>query len=196
MVGNTLDGQSCSNFPSKGFGPFDYTKRLLFKKELHLVEMRHFTKDVQYLIKGSTTSAPPGDLDYTLRAWPNHHKALLSMIRYQLRSKNGFNTEKLKTPPECYLQRAIHFNPNDANVYALYAYYLKKLGLLKQAEKQYKKALAIDPNNAKIEYSFSLFLIETGKYPEALKFAKLAYQHNKKTPNGLRKKLKKLGVWK
>ena len=63
---------------ANAFGPFDY--RTEKGNSLYLVESAHFTPAVEAVIAGNTTYIG-GDLDYTLRAFPNHHRALMSMIR-------------------------------------------------------------------------------------------------------------------
>ena len=150
-VGNTLSGLICDG-GEQGYGPFDYIQRGQLKNELHLVEMAHFTSDIENLIKGTVAGSIEGNLNYTLRAWPNHPKALLSIIRYQLNINKKLITKKIDTPPECYLQRAIHFSPQDTTSYSLYGYYLRKLGRLEEAAKYYEKASKLDPENAKTAY--------------------------------------------
>ncbi len=192
-VGQALNGLPCLG-GAQGFGPYDYTMRSQIPKDLTIVETYHFTPEVEQLIAGHSGTIE-GDIDYTLRAWPNHHKALLSIVRYQLGINSKMRQGKLKTPPECYLQRAIHFSPQDSASYSIYAYYLNKVGQSKRAADVYEKAIKITPNNAKLEYAYSLLLIELKKYDEALDFAKKAYAHGK-PPLALQNKLKKLGVWK
>jgi tetratricopeptide (TPR) repeat protein len=195
FVGADLNGSLCTGV-STGHGPFDYVQRNNFKHDLYLVEMAHFTPDVEYLVKGNTSEGPMGDLNYTLRAWPNHHRALLSAIRLQLAMNKKLTKYKIDNPPECYLQRAIHFNPQDPVIYTLYGYYLQKIGKLEDAVKYYEKAIKINPINAKTAYSFSLLLIELKRYDQALKYAKVAYQQHGHPPMELKHKLEKLGVWK
>lgn len=198
-VGVDLNGLNCEA-RGQGFGPYDYTssadKNLKIggtDNPLNLVERAHFTPEVEGLIKGH--SGPlEGDLDYTLRAWPNHHRALLAIIKYQLNIKNKLRTGKLSSPPECYMQRAIHFSPADAITYSLYGHYLRKMGYLEEAVKYYEKAMELDSENAKFAYAFSLLLIDLKRYEDAVKYAKIAYQQ-KHAPKGLKQKLEKLGVW-
>lgn len=191
-VGNDLNGIHCDG-GGQGVGPFDYT--FLSAKspaQLQIVEEHHFTPEVEALIRGKS-SRLEDDLNYTLRAWPNHHRALLSIIKYQLNIKNKLMPGALKVPPECYLQRAIHFSPKDAVSYSLFGHYMRKIGYLEDAVKYYEKALALDSKNAKFAYSFSLLLIDLKRYDEAAKYAKIAYR-NPNTPQGLKQQLKKLGM--
>ncbi len=194
-VGNQLNGLPCNGEP-RGYGPFDYFKRSSIDPyNLKIVEGEHFTPNVENLIKGKTGDLW-NDLDYTLRAWPNHHRALLSIIRYELSAKKKLKPYGPKIPPECYLQRAIHFSPEDPTPYALYGHYLRKLDKLTEADGQYQKAVERAPENAKIAYSYSLLLIDLKNYEKALIFAKKVYSLNKNAPQSLRHKLTKLGVWK
>lgn len=192
-VGVDLKNSNCTG-GGQGYGPFDYTNPE-HKDKIPVVEEHHLTFNVENHIKGQEGSIP-SDLDYVLRAIPNHHRGLLSMIRYELKLHNKLTQEPipLLTRPECYLQRAINFSPNDASSYALYGYYLYKLGNLEKAVKYYERALVIQPNNSKIAYSFSLLLIDLKRYNEAMKQAKIAYK-NKQAPQKLKQKLVKLGVW-
>jgi tetratricopeptide (TPR) repeat protein len=193
-VGVDLKGQPCHG-EAQAYGPWDYTKGEE-RSKIPVVEEYHFTPAVENHIKGKSGSIEQ-DLDYTLRAVPNHHKALLSAIRYQVKLNKkilGIHTP-LMTPVECYLQRAIRFSPTDFGTVSLYAFYLKEIGELDKSAEYYEKALAIDPDNAKVEYSYSLLLIELKQYDKALEYAKKAYAHGK-PPKALKEKLIKLDVWK
>lgn len=55
------------------FGPFD--DRTARGYNLDVVGSYHFTPPVEALIRGASGTIG-GDLDYTLRAFPNHHRAL------------------------------------------------------------------------------------------------------------------------
>ena len=192
-VGETLDHLPCDG-GMQGFGPYDYTRRLANPKELWVVEYYHFTANDENLIETPGRSVE-GGLNYTLRAWPNHAKALMSIIRFQLEINKKLRAGKLTTPPECYLQRAIHFSPKDITSYSLYGYYLKKLGRLEEAATFYEKAIKINPENSKIAYSYGSLLIDLKRYDEAVNYAKIAYR-NPHAPKELKQKLEKLDAWK
>jgi hypothetical protein len=57
------------------YGPFDYRTS---RDKLAIVEIAHFTPDVEALRSGNTGQLG-GDLDYTLRTSPNHARALIAM---------------------------------------------------------------------------------------------------------------------
>ncbi|SJM91701.1 tetratricopeptide repeat protein [Crenothrix polyspora] len=193
-VGTSLLGTPCIG-GGQGYGPFDYTKKKSYTPEnLILVESAHFTPEVENLIKGNRGYLD-SDIDYTLRAWPNHHRALLSITRYQLKIDNKLSNARLKTPVECYFQRALHFSPKDAISLSLYGYFLRKTGHLKAAVSAYEQALTLAPDTSKMEYAYSLLLIDLKQYDNALVYAKKAYQHGM-PPQGLKNKLIKLGAWK
>jgi tetratricopeptide (TPR) repeat protein len=193
-VGADLVGNPCIG-GRQGYGPFDYSQRQsIDPHHLDIVEGAHFTSEVENLVAGHSGYLD-GDLDYTLRAWPNHHRALLSIARYQFKINSKLAKGKLITPPECYFQRAINFSPKDAVTASLYGYYLRETRHFKDAALAYEEALKLAPNTAKIEYAYSLLLIDLKQYDNALIQAKNAYQHGR-PPQGLKNILIKLGVWK
>lgn len=198
-VGVDLKGRVCEGSDTNGwFGPYDYTNTEDKAKHLHIVEKFHFTPEVENHIKGMSGYLG-SDLNYTLMAWPNHTRALLSIIRLEEKLKNHIikfeNPENLlKTPVECYLQRAINFSPEDAASLSLFGFFLKNQNRLTESKKYYERALQIEPDNSKIAYSYGLLLLEMKDYDSALEYAKRAYQ-NKSAPSGLRNKLKSLGRW-
>ena len=64
------------------FGPFDY--RTATSVQLSTVERRHFTASVREMRKGESTNLLAADIAYTLRHFPNHHAALLTMGEWSL----------------------------------------------------------------------------------------------------------------
>lgn len=199
-VGVDFKGLACmGSDTNQWYGPYDYTKPDQ-KLRLRIVNEHHFTPNVENHIKGQESSVT-GDLNYTLMAGPNHHPALLSLVRFQIKLDKkllDFRDDKIKkpsTPVECYFQRAINFSPDDAVTYSLFGYFLKTINRLEEAKKYYEKALELSPENSKIAYSFSLLLIDLKQYEKAVSYAKIAYKKGK-PPAGLRDKLDKLGVWK
>lgn len=190
--GLTLAGVACRADYSKpsNFGPFDYTNPGHRGTELYLVESTHFTMDVETLRKGHSAVEPDGDLDYTLRAFPNHHRALYAMGRYQLRTQG--KTKHAKA--ECYFQRALKLKPNDHRVYQLYAHYLKKKKKLTMALKIYQQATNYKPVPGDMYYSLGMLQFNMKNYSGAVESAKLAKEAGfKKTT--LINKLKAAKQW-
>ena len=91
-VGTDLAGAPCSG-SRQGYGPYDYTDPRTRKggkdAPLSLVERYHFTPDVENLVGGNTSLGPEGDLNYTITAFPNHHRALKSGIEWATIGPNG-----------------------------------------------------------------------------------------------------------
>ena len=133
-----------------------------------------------------------GDLDYTLRASPNHHRALYAIVRHQLRFDEEIY-QRGYTSAECYFQRAIVFKPRDIKVYQLYAYYLAKKGKDELVVQQYQKALAIKPK-AHLHYQLGQAYFKTKQYDDAAKHAILAIKQGYKRVD-LKKKLQSIGKW-
>lgn len=195
-VGADFQGRPCTGSP-QGLAVYDYIKRTpADSTQLVLSEKAHFNSEVEGLIRGVGGGNIASDLDYVLMAWPNHHRALLSLSRYQLRVNSKLPGENsLRTPPECYFQRALNFSPKDAVTMSLYGFFLRKTKHLEDASHLYEEAIKLTPNNSKTEYAYSLLLIDLKQYDKAYLYAKQAYQHGT-PPEGLKNKLIKLGVWK
>lgn len=127
---STAGAQAASNvcgplsIPNK-YGPYDY--RLAPQSQRDLVEHAHFTEDVATLRKPVFQFFGP-DLHYTLWAFPNHPRALLTLIA--LTQKENTQQPKLLTyTAECYFERALRFTSlsrsEDPMVRMIYALYLK-----------------------------------------------------------------------
>ncbi|MBC7584821.1 MAG: tetratricopeptide repeat protein [Tardiphaga sp.] len=175
-----------------GFGPFDYRKKASLVQETELVESAHFTAEVENLIKGNTGQIG-GDLDYTLRAFPNHHRALASVAKLALRSKSPKDSA-MKYSFDCYFERAMRFTPNDDGVYAVYGTFLYKKGDVTGAVKEFQRALEIKDDNAPANYNLGLIYLQKKQYDEALKYAKKAYALDYPVP-GLKNALVAAGKW-
>lgn len=172
------------------YGPFDY--RTATAAELARVERRHFTGQIEGLVKGESGSLG-GDIGYTLRVYPNHVRALNSMVRLAIR-------EKVDTPRgaihsvECYLKRGEVFQPDDWHVKSAYGVFLLRVGRVAEAIERMEQAETMNPGNANLLYNLGLAYAKAGKYPEALEKAHAAYRMGFPLP-GLREKLKRAGHW-
>lgn len=180
----------CGNL-ANAYGPYDYTDPDDILNRLPIVERAHFTNSVETLAKGHTGTVM-GDLDYTLRAFPNHHRALMSLIYYRLR--HPWLPGQPYKSAECYFQRALAFKPDDGNVYMIYGIYQYKRGKYTEAEKLYRKALEIMPENADLLNNIALLYLKRSKYALAKKYAQHAY-NNGFPLHGVEKKLRQIGEW-
>lgn len=173
------------------FGPFDYRKSE-FADKLRLVDGAHFTSDVEQGIKGNS-SYLGGDLDYTLRAFPNHHRALVTMAQLGLKDKT-LQVNQAKYPVECYFNRAIRFTPDDGVVHGAYGNYLFALGQTDRALVEFKEAVRLEPDNPTINYNLGLALLKVKDFDNALIYAKKAYSLGFPL-QGLKNKLVEAGKW-
>jgi tetratricopeptide (TPR) repeat protein len=158
-------GASCGPLHGEGqYGPFDYRTD---RDKLPIVLGAHFTPEVEALIRGKTSARPGTDIDYTLRAIPNNHRALMAMMRLG---------EKEKTPQpsgsrysvQCWFERAITFRPDDAVVRMIYSTYLNKQGRLPEANAQLELATVHAKDNAFTHYNIGLHYFDLKNYDKAL----------------------------
>ena len=172
------------------YGPFDYTNAREREEDLPIVENAHFPTVVEQLI-GRRTTALWWDLDYVLRASPNHHRALYAMARYQLKTPRTVDARYLTA--ECYFDRASRFRPQDATVYLLWGIYLHQLGKHGDALEKYKKSEELDPKYVEVHYNLGLLYLDMEDVETSKKYALFAYQNNYPLP-GLRERLKRKGI--
>ncbi|WP_405240859.1 tetratricopeptide repeat protein [Lentisalinibacter orientalis] len=152
-----------------------------------MVEAYHFTAKVERLESGQSQTDPAGDLDYTLRAVPNHHRALYAISRYELtHGVSRWNTAR------CYFERALAFRPNDPVVRMLFGLHFAIRDAHSAAVKEYRQAESLMPENAELQYNLGLSLFELGDYRAARESAKLAYKNGYPLP-GLKKRLEAVG---
>ena len=199
-VGESLAGISCTGSNPMNYGPYDYITR---KDKLAVVENAHFNQSVQQLVAGINAAGPTTDIDYTLRVIPNHHGALNSAMQFEIleernlraveiqKGKTGY---KLRSPVECYMQRAVNYSPLDGTSHMLYAVFLHRKGQLEEAEKRYQIALKVSPGVPNIEYNYGLLLVDLGKYAQAREIAQRLYT-TKFPLKGLKKKLVSQDEW-
>ena len=194
-VGDTLKGGPCEG-KNQSYGPYDYTKQAHRGEPLRLVEGAHFMPRVSALNEDRLDSPVIDDIDYTLRAFPNHHGALYAVTRYWLLpdSAKRISNRRLRTPPECYFQRAVRFKPDDGIVKMLYGVYLHRLKKHKRALALYHEAENLEPELPQLTYNMGLLFFDMKKYSDAQSYAKRAYSSGYPLP-GLKNKLKKKGLW-
>lgn len=184
------DEAECGSLQN-AYGPFDYTNAEHRADKIPIVDVNHFQPEIEALI-GSPGGLGTimGALDYTLRAVPNHHRALATLAQYTLR---GGSRENFRST-ECYFDRAMRFKPDDGMVYLTFGGYLSRKHEYAQAEKQYATALALLPDSSEGHYNLGLLYLETGRPEKAKEEALLAYQLGYPL-RGLRNRLARAGAW-
>jgi uncharacterized protein (TIGR02996 family) len=182
--------QGCGSLEN-AFGPFDYrTER---GNSLRLVEGAHFTPQVEALVRGNAGYLG-GDLDYTLRAFPNHARALIATMRYGQQTKSP-QPPHLRYSVECYFDRALRFRPDDTTVRMIYATFLEKAGRSQEAEQQLERAAVEAKDNPFTHYNIGLVYLEAKNYERALIQAHKAHALGF-TRTELKEKLVAAGKWK
>ncbi len=182
-----VSGQPLKN----AYGPFDYTNQA-HQEKLPIVIGAHFTREVATLKRGTTQTTPHGDIDYTLRAIPNYHPALFAASQLEKNERNTLSAGKIFQPKyftaECYLKRALYFQPKDHVSRMLYAMYLQQNKNYKKAEKEYLFALSFKPKDPELNYNLGLLYVYMGLIKKAEKHAELAYSAGHPLP-GLKNKI-------
>ncbi len=173
----------CGDFTGH-YGPFDYRKRSEFN--LEIVERFHYTEQVANGVSGESGYLG-GDLDYTLRAVPNHARALATLAMVASRSKEP-QLQGAKFPTECYFERAVRFAPDDGTAYAAYGNFLNRQGKTERAIKMMQQAVDLEPENPTFNYNLGLLYVKTRNYDKASTYADKAYSLGFPLP-GLRNQL-------
>lgn len=171
------------------FGPFDYRRR---GSAVKTVEEFHFTAAVETLRSGQSGYIG-GDLNYTLRAVPNHHRALVALVRYVEREKSD-QLRGMDFPVECYFDRAIRFMPDDTVVRALYAQFLHKRKRTDEGLRHLDYAVPHAGDSPLSHYNLGLIYLELGDPAKALVQAHRA-QILGAPQTGLADQLKAMGKW-
>lgn len=175
------------------YGPIDFydnnshmekqglTGGLKGETSVTIVTKYHFNSNVKYLKRGQTAVHIANDLDYTLRALPNHPEALDTVSRFEVnRNKSASFKQKQKAMPysaDCYFQRAIqvfgHKQPQTYMIWGLHKYRNKKY---QEAIELYTKARASGFQNAELEYYLGLAYFKTDNIKKAKLHSDIAYE--------------------
>jgi Flp pilus assembly protein TadD len=184
----TADEMDCGTLEN-AIGPFDF-RDPRNAGTLADVEGHHFNSDVEQLIRGQSAVLPIGDLDYLLRAFPNHPRGLYAVGRYALSGGNllGYRTA------ECYFDRALRFTPNDGMVHMIKGIYFMKAKRPSDAREPLTTATRLMPDSSEAIYNLGLLHFELKEYDAARECAVKAYALGYPLP-GLRRRLEKLGLW-
>ncbi len=192
----------CGTFPVGGIGPWNYNDPEIRtpssdapQTRLKLVENSHFrlaTEQLAYKDKNLLT----GDIAYTLNIIPNHARALLALSRLELREggKLPFHPNNNGGSAECYIMRAIEYQPKDGAVRMVYGMYLQARKRYPAAMEEYKRAEELGSSSAQFHYNYGLLLFEMKQYDAAYERARKAYDGGFPLP-GLQKMLESVGKW-
>ena len=179
----------CEGLSNGGNGPFDYRSGTSYLKGMESV---HFTDKVERLIAGSTGSLGQ-DIEYMLRAYPNHHRALLAMMGLAKRSKSPVAAH-MKLPAECYFERALRFKKDDTTARMLFATYLTEVKRTDDAVKQLDLAAEIGKENPFTQYNVGMVFSDMARWDRALAQAHIAMAQGFSRPE-LKRRLVAAGKW-
>ena len=163
------------------------------QRRISEVEYNHLDADTENLVRGMSGSVG-GDLNFVVSHSPNHHRALVALVRLSLKDKTP-RPYGVSIPVECYLLRAHEFAPSDAEVLKIYATYLSRLGRDAEALSRFEQAEKLAPDDPVIAYNIGLLLADKRDFERARAYAKKAYTGGIQFP-GLRDKLTRMGQWK
>jgi tetratricopeptide (TPR) repeat protein len=174
------------------YGPFDYRTAPLHEKQR--VEIPHFPPQVENLTGVSNSITQGGDISYTLGVFPNHPRALMSMMKLAEREKRDKPRDSAYSMA-CWFDRAERFRPDDAMVKVLHGIYLTRKGKKQEAMAKLDAALELGIPSPNIDYNIGLTYFDLGQFDKALQSAHRAYGAGYPLP-GLRDKMKRAGKWK
>lgn len=180
----------CGAIQNGGSGPFDYRNE---RQLLSVVETHHFTPKVEALISGQSRYEVGGDLDFVLRAYPNHPKALLTAMRWAEKNKT-LSPVDMPHPVECYFERALRFRPDDNVVRMLYAIFLTRNQRNAEAVRQLDEVSARGVDNAFTLYNAGMQYFDLKEYRKAQARAQEALAMGFPAVE-LRDRLKSVGQW-
>jgi tetratricopeptide (TPR) repeat protein len=144
------------------------------------------------LVRGKSGSIA-GDLSYTLSTSPNHHRALLAMMRLAEREKSP-QASGARHSVECYFDRALRFRSDDTIPRLLYAQWLIKNKRDVNARAQLATAAGLAGDNAFTHYNIGLIYFDMKAYDQALVHAHKAMDLGLPRTE-LRERLRTVGRW-
>jgi tetratricopeptide (TPR) repeat protein len=174
------------------YGPFDYSNTLDRQQRLPVVEQHHFT-DAVFQLRSGVAGGIASDIDYTLRAFPNHHRALDAMSRLG-RQQRTAQPDGSRYAVECWFERALRFAPRDPGVRLVHSIHLHRNGKLDEAIAEARAGLQMDPNHPELHYNLGLYLVQKQDYTAAREHARAAYGFGYPLP-GLKQRLERAGQW-
>lgn len=171
------------------YGPFDYRTN---QQDLKIVESGHFPAYVEALARRKTGPLG-GDIAYVLHASPNHHRALVAMMRLAEREKRDMPIGA-KYSIDCYFERALRFRPDDTVARLLYSNYLVQKGRYDEARAQLEHVTKEAADNGLTHYNIGLLYFDMKDYESARRQAQTAAKLGHPGAD-LRTQLEAVGQW-
>ena len=185
--------QACGNPFVNHYGPWDF--RLTTPQQRAIVEAVHFTRGIETLTRPGNTMMHDmaQDVAYTLGVYPNHPRALLTMVRLSQRWKKD-PPPGTKLSVECWFDRAVRFRPDDTVARAFYAQFLHQSNRSSEAAAQLDIAVGFAGDNPLSHNNLGLLYVEIGQLDKALRQAHRAQALGFARPE-LKLALEKAGKW-
>jgi tetratricopeptide (TPR) repeat protein len=212
-VANLATAAESTNY-GKQFGPFDYYNHRTPASAYGAVESVHFGVRTELLLRQGNFCNYWSDLDYTLRAFPNHPKALMKMAEFlkaHVACEIGGSKISGHSPLELaeqiesgqwqgrtmeyYFEKAIQYRPEYTETRLLYARALVDVQKRDQAIAILTNCLKLHPGSSEAHYDLGMLYFGNGDLQSSLQHARRAYQLGK-PPAELRSNLVAAGVWK
>lgn len=160
---------------------------------LRAAENAHFRPQVEHLVRGLTSATPGPDLEYLLRRFPNHLRALVAMSRLAAKTP-GLRPTDVTLSIECFFERALAIRRSDPIPRILYADFLSRNKQTEPALGQLAQAARLAVDHAGAQYSIGLAYLQMKQYDQALEHAHRARALGDRR-DGLQIALTKLGKW-
>jgi hypothetical protein len=171
------------------YGPYNYVTE---HDKVKIVNSGHFPPQVENLIQPKWGEFG-NDLSYTLQRIPNHHRALITLVRLGQKEKSP-QPRGLRSPIDCYFEFATRFAPNDLVVRLIFARHListNRAGLARQALDHVVNNAGENPLT---HFNAGLIYFEMEEYQQALMQAHTAAKLGLIRPE-LQSMLEKVGQW-
>lgn len=154
----------CGPLANYAYGPYDYRSATPDQKSL--VENAHFTPGVETL-QVRKTGMFGHDIGYTLRAFPNHPRALVAMQHLVEKEKRN-PADGAPYTVECFYERALRFQPNDYVVRLLFANFLVGRGETAEVARHLAYVSDTQADNPFAAYNIGLIYFDMKNYDQAL----------------------------
>jgi Tfp pilus assembly protein PilF len=118
------------------FDPLRDQKLLDLNEQYHLSKGKFYKRFREGLASGNFQLAI-AELDFVLRYWPNHPKALLFMASIAKMQKDPNLADQ-------YFRKALHFYPQHATTHGQYGHYLVEVGRIEEGINHLHEAIQID----------------------------------------------------
>ncbi|MBI3350405.1 MAG: hypothetical protein HY020_24805 [Burkholderiales bacterium] len=169
-LANAQAQNPCGSLVNYAYGPFDY--RSASNDQKSLVEGAHFTPGVE-MLQTRKTGAFGHDIGYTLRAFPNHPRALVAMQRLVEKEKRN-PAEGAPYTIDCFYERALRFQPSDYLVRLLFATFLVSRGESTEVGRHLAYVSDTQADNPFAMYNVGLIYFDMKNYDQALLYAQKA----------------------